>query len=150
MSSTSAHAHRHATGPSKHAAAPSERTSRPGNDKGCCQVFYVDEERVARVREAMLPDDFVNEVAETFKVLAHPTRVRILRALAKEELCVCDLAQVLGMTVSAASHQLRALRGMKLVRYRMDGKLAYYRLADPSWLHVAESVLEKLAGAGAR
>ena len=57
MSSTSAHAHRHATGPSKHAAAPSERTSRPSNDKGCCQVFYVDEERVARVREAMLPGE---------------------------------------------------------------------------------------------
>lgn len=148
MSSTSAHAHRHATGPSKHAAAPSERTSRPGNDKGCCQVFYVDEERVARVREAMLPDDFVNEVAETFKVLAHPTRVRILRALAKEELCVCDLAQVLGMTVSAASHQLRMLRGMRLVRYRMEGKLAYYSLRDPFVLALLEDGIRHLTSNG--
>ena len=96
----------------------------------------------------MLPDEFVNEVAETFKVLAHPTRIRILRALAKEELCVCDLAQVLGMTVSAASHQLRALRGMRLVRYRMDGKLAYYSLRDPFVLALLEDGIRHLRGDG--
>ena len=148
MSSTSAHAHRHATGPSKHAAAPNERTSRPSDDEGCCEVFYVDEERVARVREAMLPGELVIEVAETFKVLAHPTRIRILRALAKEELCVCDLARVLSMTVSAASHQLRALRGMRLVRYRMEGKLAYYSLRDPFVLALLEDGIRHLTSNG--
>mgnify|MGYP001814296215 FL=1 len=108
----------------------------------------MDEERVARVREAMLPGDLVTEVAETFKVLAHPTRVRILRALAKEELCVCDLAQVLGMTVSAASHQLRMLRGMRLVRYRMEGKLAYYSLRDPFVLALLEDGIRHLTSNG--
>ena len=98
--------------------------------KDTCEVFLVDEDRVQRVRDSMLFDDVIEEVAETFKVLAHPTRVRIVRALATEELCVCDLAQVLGLSVSATSHQLQALRRMKFVRCRMDGKLAYYNLRD--------------------
>lgn len=83
------------------------------------------------MRDAMLPDDLVQAVADIFKALSHPTRVRVLRALAMEELCVCDLAQVLSLSVSATSHQLRALRAMRLVRFRMDGKLAYYSLRDP-------------------
>lgn len=94
-------------------------------------VLFVDEERVGRVRDAMLPDELVQEVADIFKALSHPTRVRVLRALATEELCVCDLAQVLSLSVSATSHQLRALRVMRLVRFRMHGKLAYYSLRDP-------------------
>lgn len=107
------------------------RTSPPQPDGGCCDVYYVDEDRVARVRAAMLPVDLLEQVADTFKVLAHPTRVKILRALAAEELCVCDLAQVLGLSISATSHQLRSMRTAKLVRFRMAGKLAYYSLRDP-------------------
>jgi DNA-binding transcriptional ArsR family regulator len=110
--------------------APTSTTPAAAED-GCCEVFYVDEDRVERVREAMLAEDLVQRVADTFKVLAHPTRVRILRALASEELCVCDLAQVLGLSISAVSHQLRTMRQMKLVRYRMEGKLAYYSVRDP-------------------
>jgi DNA-binding transcriptional ArsR family regulator len=64
-------------------------------------------------------------------VLADPTRVQILRALAKEELCVCDLAQSVSLSVSATSHQLKLMRDLRLVRYRMDGKLAFYSLRDP-------------------
>ncbi|MCA9630404.1 MAG: helix-turn-helix transcriptional regulator [Myxococcales bacterium] len=106
--------------------------SAPGSaSDGCCEVVFVDEERVGRVRDAMLPDELVQEVADIFKALSHPTRVRVLRALATEELCVCDLAQVLSLSISATSHQLRALRAMRLVRFRMDGKLAYYSLRDP-------------------
>ena len=99
--------------------------------EGCCEVLFVDQDRVQRVRDAMLPDELVQAVADIFKALSHPTRVRVLRALAMEELCVCDLAQVLSLSVSATSHQLRALRAMRLVRFRMDGKLAYYSLRDP-------------------
>jgi len=109
--------------------APKGETT-PDRGEGCCEVYYVDEERVGRVRSAMLADDLVEQVADIFKVLAHSTRVRILRALASEELCVCDLAQVLGLSISAVSHQLRTMRQMKLVRCRMDGKLAYYSLRD--------------------
>lgn len=127
----------------------SDSTSQPGaqsDREGCCEVLYVDEERVQRVREDMLPEDFVHGIADTFKVLSSPTRVRILRAIANEELCVCDLAQVLDMTVSATSHQLRTLRGMQLVRYRMEGKLAYYSLRDPFVLALLEDAVRHLRG----
>lgn len=128
------------------AAKDTSPTASAGSAEGCCEVFYVDEDRVGRVRDAMLSDDLVEEVADTFKVLAHPTRVRILRALAKEELCVCDLAQVLGLSISATSHQLRAMRSMKLVRYRMDGKLAYYSLRDPFVVALLEDGVRHLTG----
>lgn len=117
--------------------------------EGCCEVFYVDEDRVGRVRQGMLSEELVEQIADTFKILAHATRVRILRALAKEELCVCDLAQVLGLSVSAVSHQLRAMRQAKLVRCRMDGKLAYYSLRDPFVLALLEDGIRHLRGNGA-
>lgn len=97
----------------------------------------------------MLPEDQIRQVAETFKILAHPTRIKILRALASEELCVCDLAQVLGLSVSAVSHQLRTMRQLKFVRYRMDGKLAYYSLRDQFGLALLDDGLRHLADEGA-
>ena len=72
----------------------------------------------------------VSALAEIFKVLGDPTRIRIAYALAREELCVCDIANLLGVSQSAVSHSLRALRQMKLVRFRKDGKIAYYALDD--------------------
>lgn len=113
---------------------------------GACEVLYVDEDRVARVRASMLSDDLVEHIADTFKMLAHPTRVRILRALSGEELCVCDLARVLGLSISAVSHQLRPMRQMKLVRYRMEGKLAYYSLRDRFVLALLEDGIRHLTG----
>jgi len=115
-------------------------------ENGCCEVFYVDGDRVKRVRDAMLAEDLVQRVADTFNVLAHPTRVRILRALAREELCVCDLAQALGLSISATSHQLRTMRQMKLVRYRMDGKLAYYSIRDPFVVALLDDGVRHLLG----
>ena len=100
-------------------------------DEGCCEVFAVDSERVERARAAMPTSHLVSEAAALFKVIGHPTRVRILLALAAEELCVCDLAQILDATVSAISHQLRNMRAMGIVRFRTEGKLAYYRASDP-------------------
>ncbi|RLB58975.1 MAG: transcriptional regulator [Deltaproteobacteria bacterium] len=107
-------------------------------DNGVCKVSRVDAQRVRRARAAMLPDEVVRDVADTFKVLAHPTRIRIVRALATEELCVCDLAALIGLSISATSHQLQAMRKIKLVRHRMDGKLAYYSLRDPFVLALLE------------
>ena len=72
----------------------------------------------------------VRALAETFGALSDPTRVRIISALAGQELCVFDLAGMLGLTGSAISHQLRLLRGQRLVRYRKEGKLAFYSLDD--------------------
>ena len=72
----------------------------------------------------------VRDVAETFRILGDPTRVRILDALAGGELCVCDIASLAEISESAVSHQLRLLRGMRLVRPRRAGRLVYYALDD--------------------
>ena len=127
----------------KKAAAVETSTEAPN---GSCGTLLFDEERVQRAREQALDPEFVQGVAETFKVLAHTTRVRIIRALAREELCVCDLAQVLDMSVSATSHQLQALRKMRLVQHRMDGKLAYYSLRDPFVLALITDCVRHLGG----
>lgn len=78
----------------------------------------------------MLPEQDARELAETFKILADPTRIKILHALSKRELCVCDIAAVVKMGQSAVSHQLRLLRGSRLVKYRRDGKMVWYSLDD--------------------
>ncbi|MEF2144268.1 MAG: metalloregulator ArsR/SmtB family transcription factor [Desulfovibrionaceae bacterium] len=106
-----------------------------------CRMECVHEQAVAQAGEQMLPDREVSELAALFKVLGDPTRVRILRALFVGELCVCDLAALLGMTSSAVSHQLRLLRAAKLVRYRKEGKVVFYSLDDD---HVRGLVAEGL------
>lgn len=95
-----------------------------------CQIYYVDEERVARARARMHDERTVIELADIFKVLAEPTRIRILHAISEEELCVCDIAAVVNATQSAISHQLRILRSARLVKSRKDGKMVYYSLDD--------------------
>lgn len=95
-----------------------------------CEVEYVDEKRVRAAMAAMPEDTVVNALAETFRALSDPTRVRIIAALSRQELCVCDLARLLNLTSSAVSHQLRLLRGQRLVKYRKEGKSAYYTLDD--------------------
>jgi ArsR family transcriptional regulator, lead/cadmium/zinc/bismuth-responsive transcriptional repressor len=87
------------------------------------------------VRERLLDDATAASLAETFKALGDPTRVRILDALSRAEVAVCDLADVLGLTQSAVSHQLRLLRGMRLVRSRRDGRHIYYAVDDD---HIAK------------
>ncbi len=95
-----------------------------------CQVTVINEQRIAQAR-AQMPDEAVLvEVAETFKLLGDPTRMKILQALAVTELCVCDLAALLEMTSSAISHQLRLLRARGIVRFRKAGKIVYYTLDD--------------------
>jgi ArsR family transcriptional regulator len=78
----------------------------------------------------MPKEELLFNLAELFKVFGDSTRVRIISALLHSEMCVCDIAALLGMTKSAISHQLRALRQTKLVKYRRDGKVVYYSLDD--------------------
>ena len=80
--------------------------------------------------ENIISQDNLYRLADLFKIFGDPTRIRILHALSLQELCVCDIAETLGMTQSAISHQLRALKQMQLVKYRRDGKTIYYSLAD--------------------
>ena len=95
-----------------------------------CEDYHVHEETVARV-DAELPDEeLLYDLAELYKVFGDSTRIKILYVLFEAEMCVCDIAQVLGMTQSAISHQLRVLKQSKLVKFRREGKTIFYSLAD--------------------
>lgn len=98
--------------------------------KDVCEIVYVNEVQVKRVQKQMPDSATVNQVTEIFASLSDPTRARIVFALSKAELCVCDVAALLGMSVSAVSHQLRVLRHLGLVKYRKAGRMAYYSLDD--------------------
>ena len=95
-----------------------------------CNETVVDFHKVQEVQKKLPAQSEISSLAETFKILGDPTRLNIVLALAREELCVCDLATLVELSVSAISHQLRLLRGMKLVKYRKAGKMVYYSLDD--------------------
>jgi DNA-binding transcriptional ArsR family regulator len=97
---------------------------------GECEVRLMHPDAVARVEAALPSAAEVEAATERLKLLADPTRFRVLSALAREELCVCDLAAVAGVNESSMSHQLRLLRAHGLVAFRKDGRMAYYRLAN--------------------
>ena len=107
-----------------------------------CDVFHLDRAKVATLKGALLGNDSVAALAETFKMLGDMTRVRMLDALARAELCVCDIARLLGLSESAVSHQLRLLRGMRLVRPRRAGRMVYYSLDDQHIVGLFEQGLE--------
>jgi ArsR family transcriptional regulator len=92
-------------------------------------------------RSSLMSTRAVEALADTFRVLGDPTRVRILDALSAGELCVCDIASLVGISDSAASHQLRLLRGMRLVRPRRAGRLVYYAVDDQ---HILELLAQAL------
>jgi len=92
----------------------------------------------------MLAEDSVMKIAEIFKILGDPTRIKVLDVLSKRELCVCDLAATLQMGQSAISHQLRILRGARLVKYRREGKEAWYSLDDEHVLTLFQQGLEHI------
>lgn len=104
-----------------------------------CEVNVVDALKVTGVLRKMPAPAAVQLLADTFRLLGDPTRVKLTFALAQEELCVCDLATIVGASQSAVSHSLRALRQMGLVRFRKQGKIAYYSLDDD---HIARLIAE--------
>lgn len=106
-----------------------------------CQCRIVHEQQVEKARKTALPPAELDRLAQFFKAFADPTRLRILRALHLEEMCVCDLAAFLGISESAVSHQLRLLRQLTLVANRRQGPVLYYRLSDA---HVSQLVLVAL------
>jgi len=95
-----------------------------------CDYLHTHDEIVAKVRAHMPPEDDLQELAGFYKVFGDMTRLKILYVLFQSEMCVCDLAQLLGMTQSAISHQLRMLKQLKLVKNRREGKTVFYSLAD--------------------
>lgn len=99
-------------------------------NKDVCQIKTINKNKVSKVKKQMLDENVFNSLSDTFKTLGDKTRVKILHALSREELCVCDISAILNMSISAVSHQLRILRNMKLVKYRKNGKIVYYSLDD--------------------
>ena len=95
-----------------------------------CGCLFVHEDAVSEVLGEMPDDETLYDLAELFKVFGDSTRIKILYALFEAELCVCDIAQLLGLTQSAVSHQLRVLKGSRLVKFRREGKTVFYSLAD--------------------
>jgi ArsR family transcriptional regulator len=95
------------------------------------RTTFIEKEKVKSVGKKMKSEKFFHYLAETFKALSDPTRAKIIFVLCQEnELCVHDIAAILGNTNSAISHQLRTLRNMKLVKYKKTGRIAYYSLDD--------------------
>ena len=113
-------------------------------ERAACDCEVIHEEVVNRVR-ALMPDgqDFY-DLANLYKMFADKTRVRILWALSHEDMCVCDLAVLLGMTKSAISHQLKSLRMSNLVKYDKQGKVVYYSLADEHVKDIFEKGFEHI------
>ena len=100
------------------------------HDVECCEECAVHDGVVQSVRRMLPDDDDLYDLAELFKVFGDSTRIRILFVLFESEMCVCDIAQLLNMTQSAISHQLRILKQSQLVKSRRDGKSVSYSLAD--------------------
>ncbi|MBQ7410646.1 MAG: helix-turn-helix transcriptional regulator [Clostridia bacterium] len=104
-----------------------------------CEEEVSNLETVKRVKDNLLNDEEIFDLAELFKVFGDSTRMKIINALMMEELCVCDIAEITNSTPSAISHQLRVLKQAKLVKYRKEGKSVFYSLDDD---HVRE-IFEK-------
>lgn len=102
-----------------------------------CEINMIHEEAVNSVKASMPEDGAIYDLAEFFKVFADSTRMKIIYALIEKELCVCDIAAIVGTTQSAISHQLRILKQSKLVKYRKEGKIVYYSLDDE---HISQIV----------
>ncbi|MBP5973983.1 helix-turn-helix transcriptional regulator [Brasilonema sp. CT11] len=109
-----------------------------------CDTHVVHLDNVRSSAGQILPTEKAQQIAELFGVLADTNRLRLLSALASQELCVCDLAALMKMTESAVCHQLKLLKAMRLVRYRREGRNVYYRLADSHIVNLYQSVEEHL------
>ncbi|MGM0715393.1 ArsR/SmtB family transcription factor [Brevibacillus parabrevis] len=107
-----------------------------------CDIFCYDEDKVNRVREKISKTDF-QDMAQIFKVIADHTRLKVAYALCDEdELCVCDVANIIGSTMATASHHLRLLRNMGIAMYRKDGKLVFYSLVDEQFKQIIRLAIE--------
>ena len=100
----------------------------------CCELMCAHEEIVEKVQKEMPDEDTLYDLTELFRIFGDSTRIRILYVLFEAEMCVCDIAELLEMSQSAISHQLRVLKQARLVKYRREGKTVYYSVSDE---HVA-------------
>ncbi|WP_320169133.1 metalloregulator ArsR/SmtB family transcription factor [Maridesulfovibrio sp.] len=117
-------------------------------EAACCDGHNPDFDSVGAVRKECCPKEMLEELAAVFKLMGDPVRITILHALSIRELCVCDLAEILGMSHSAVSHQLRLLRTARMVRYEKSGRRAIYRLSDSHVETIMRTALDHMQGSG--
>lgn len=118
---------------------PGRKKAAAAPERDTCEVFAYDLSRVRRLRKQLRR---MEELAELFSALGDPTRVKIVYALSREEMCVCDLAALVGLSPQAVSYHLRLLRALRLVRYRRQGRRVFYTLDDE---HVTAMVSQGMA-----
>ena len=116
--------------------------TKQANDSCSCSIIH--EDIIDKVRQVMPEEEKLFEVADLFKVLGDSTRVKILYALLHEVMCVCDIANLLGMNQSAISHQLRVLKQARLVKFKKEGKVVYYSLDDEHVKNLFEQGFEHI------
>lgn len=110
----------------------------------CCEYMHVHEDIVNQVKADMPEETKLYDLAEFFKVFGDTTRIKILYVLWESEMCVCDIANLLGMGQSAVSHQLRILKQMRLVTFRREGKTVFYSLADDHIKSIIDQGMEHI------
>ena len=110
-----------------------------------CESKAIHNETIQKVKKSFPKEEIITDTADFFKVLGDATRMKILSALFREEMCVCDIANLLAMTQSEISHQLRVLKQTRLVKYRKEGKVVYYSLEDEHVKHIVEEAISHIS-----
>jgi len=111
-------------------------------DGEACEVRCVNPSKVRTLVKSTPPNDILVQLSDVFQVMSDPNRLKILHCLSQDEVCVCDLSAVLGLSVSAVSHQLRLLRAMRLVKSRREGRNIFYSLDDEHIARLLNMALE--------
>ena len=111
----------------------------------CCDFIHAHEDIVKKVQKEMPSEDTLYDLTELFRIFGDSTHIHILYVLFEAEMCVCDIAMLLGLTQSAVSHQLRALKNARLVKSRRDGKTVFYSLADDHVKTIIDQGLEHVS-----
>ena len=109
-----------------------------------CECLHLHQEAVDKVLGEMPADETLYDLAELFKIFGDSTRIKILYALFEAELCVCDISQLVGVSQTAISHQLRILKNAKLVKFRREGKTVFYSLADDHVRRIIDQGMEHI------
>ncbi len=110
----------------------------------CCEFLSIHEDIIQKVQEQMPDEEVLYDLAELYKVFGDSTRMKIMYVLFASEMCVCDIAQLLNMSQSAISHQLRVLKQSKLVKARREGKVVFYSLADDHVRTIVDQGMEHI------
>ena len=114
------------------------------NNNEQCGINVIHQEVIDEVKSKIPAEETLYDLAELFKVFGDTTRIKIICALFEAEMCVCDLSNLLNMTQSAISHQLRVLKTARLVKFRRDGKVIYYSLDDEHIKHIFDAGLNHI------